>query len=311
VGYVTMGRLTVGENLGSQMANFAALYAITRKTGHHIVFFEDWFPSAHVDKNDKLHKKVTARIRGWVKKFKRRAEVSKPPVIGLKIHMPFADLPIIVTSRSALDESESVLEPFVLDQSVIVDSRVFSLDPNLNYNIDGGFHSYRNWYFMREEIVELFKFRESIMNDAMNFITGLRADGSELVSVHVRRGDYLDSSIHLNLPVSYYDKAFSFFKEDEYKFVMFSDDIEWCKKNFTGKKNIIFSDNTSPYVDMCSMSLCDHNIIANSAFSFWGAILNKNVNKKVVCPTKFLKDDDVIKYLNYNWYPDNWLALNI
>lgn len=293
------------------MSNFAALYAITRKTGHQIVFFEDWVPSVQAAKRKKLHKRVAARIRGWVKKHKRRDEISKTPAIGLKLNIPFVDLPIIVKSKNALAESESLLEQFVLDQSVIVDTRVFSLNPNLNYNIEGAFHSYRNWYYMREEIVNILKFKEEIKNEAIEFITGLRSDGSELVSVHIRRGDYLNSTLHLNLPLSYYDNAFSFFTEYKYKFVVFSDDIEWCKTAFTGKKNIIYSDNKSPYSDMCSMSLCDHNIIANSSFSFWGAMLNKNPNKKVICPARFLNSDDAIKYINYNWYPDSWLAQNI
>jgi len=311
LGYLTIGRLTEGENFGSQMCNFAALYAITRKTGHQIVFFEDGVPSAQADKYNKHHNKMAARVRGWVKKLKGEKKVSKPTAIGLKLHIPFVDLPIIVKSRSTLTENESSLEPFVLDQSVIVDSRIFSLDPNINYNIEGGFHSYRNWYYMREEIVDIFKFKEEIKNEATKFITDVRADGSELVSVHIRRGDYLKSSIHLNLSLSYYDSAFSLFSEDKYKFVVFSDDIEWCKTAFSCRKNIIYSENKSPYSDMCSMSLCDHNIIANSSFSFWGAMLNKNLNKRVVCPAKVLNSDDSIKYINYNWYPDNWFALDL
>ena len=63
-------------------------------------------------------------------------------------------------------------------------------------------------------------------------------------------------------------------------------------------------------IDMYVMSLCDNNIIANSSFSFWGAFLNKNKEKKVICPHDFIGQQctDYV-YMNGNWYPDNWIAL--
>jgi hypothetical protein len=61
---------------------------------------------------------------------------------------------------------------------------------------------------------------------------------------------------------------------------------------------------------MCAMSLCDHNIVANSAFSVWGALLNRNPAKRVVCPSRFLKRDNIIPYLNHAWFPDDWIPLD-
>ena len=66
------------------------------------------------------------------------------------------------------------------------------------------------------------------------------------------------------------------------KFVILTDDLEWCREHFEGDE-FIFSENNH-FTDMAIMSLCDHNIIANSSFSWWGAWLNKNENKIVYAP---------------------------
>ena len=69
---------------------------------------------------------------------------------------------------------------------------------------------------------------------------------------------------------------------------MFSDDIDWCKENFK-QSNITFIENETDYIDLFIMSLCNNNIIANSTFSWWGAWLNSNENKKVVCPSSWFE----------------------
>jgi hypothetical protein len=87
--------------------------------------------------------------------------------------------------------------------------------------------------------------------------------------------------------------------------VIFSDDVEWCKTEFNDP-NYIISNLENPYTEMCAMSLCDHNIIANSSFSWWGAWLNQNPNTIVVAPRKWFvagpqNTDDLI--------PDTWIRI--
>lgn len=117
-------------------------------------------------------------------------------------------------------------------------------------------------------------------------------DNPQYVSVHVRRGDYLQNpEIYGNLAESnYYKRAMEYIntKVDDPVYVYFSDDIQWVKERFDTDSGIFVEasmfDNYCMWYDMCLMSCCAHNIIANSSFSWWGAWLNQNVDKIVISP---------------------------
>jgi hypothetical protein len=116
----------------------------------------------------------------------------------------------------------------------------------------------------------------------------------ETVSIHIRRGDYLQlSDYHYNLPENYYGDAivrtFQTLKPNatikDPKYLIFSDDIEWCKNHNSGSM-INFIEGNEDIIDLFLMSKCKHNIIANSSFSWWASYLNNNPDKIVVAPTK-------------------------
>lgn len=113
------------------------------------------------------------------------------------------------------------------------------------------------------------------------------------VSVHVRRGDYLkESQYQVTGGFAYYEKAMALVKRShpDAHFFVFSDDIAWVKGQ-TSETSVTFVDWNSgadSFKDILLMSLCKHNIIANSTFSWWGAYLNANPGKMVVCPDEWL-----------------------
>ena len=74
--------------------------------------------------------------------------------------------------------------------------------------------------------------------------------------------------------------------DGDYIFAVFSDDIEWCRSNFHGDK-FVFVEDQKDYEDLYYMSLCKHNIICNSTFSWWSAWLNNNADKKIISPKKW------------------------
>jgi|SaaInlV_110m_DNA_1040235.scaffolds.fasta_scaffold09377_2 hypothetical protein len=131
-------------------------------------------------------------------------------------------------------------------------------------------------------------------------------------SIHIRRGDYITNpGAVMNMArinSNYYKKAKTYIEKNvkNVKFVYFSDDINWVRNEFhIANSDIVvdWNNESDSYVDMQLMSLCQHNIIANSSFSWWGAWLNKNTEKVVVAPKKWFNNVS----LNSQIIPSNWI----
>lgn len=109
---------------------------------------------------------------------------------------------------------------------------------------------------------------------------------STIVSIHVRRNDYMKlKDYHPACTLEYYKKAISNFGDVNY--MIFSDDIGWCKNNFSFLSKACYVENLTAVESLLLMSRCHHNIIANSSFSWWGAWLNKNKEKEIIAPNNW------------------------
>lgn len=134
------------------------------------------------------------------------------------------------------------------------------------------------------------------------------------VSIHVRRGDYLtkkNRSIYNTCNLKYYQDAINILNKryEDLHYFIFTDDIKWVMKNFKSDFTIIGNNDKEPIIDLYLMSKCDHNIIANSTFSWWGAFLNKNLNKTVISPTKWYLDEKINKITTDKLLPKNWIKI--
>lgn len=154
--------------------------------------------------------------------------------------------------------------------------------PNDNFFVSGFFQSEKYFVKYREDILKLFEVDDSIYNmlsEKYPFINNFKC-----TSIHIRRGDYVHfSSFHPPQSMDYYNNAIEILNPYTDKFIIFSDDIEWCKNNFIGDE-FIFIENEKDYFEMILMTMCKNHIIANSSFSWWGAWLNNYPDKKVVGP---------------------------
>jgi len=130
-----------------------------------------------------------------------------------------------------------------------------------------------------------------------------------ICSIHIRRGDYLKySDIHPPQDLVYFNNAMKEIGEVD-KYLIFSDDIKWCKENFIGDK-FVFIQNEKDYIELFLQSKCTHNIISNSSFSWWGAYLNKNENKKVIGPIKWFGNNiDHSRYNDKDIIPESWIKI--
>lgn len=130
------------------------------------------------------------------------------------------------------------------------------------------------------------------------------------VSLHVRRGDYLALGAHGVCDQAYYEAALAALTDGlkSPTVYVFSDDPQWAKDNLPLPFEKIVVDFNGPdtdYEDLRLMSLCQHNVIANSSFSWWGAWLNSNPDKRVAGPAKWFNDP---KLNNPDILPSRWIT---
>lgn len=157
-----------------------------------------------------------------------------------------------------------------------------------NVLLNGYFQSELYFKEYSDDIKKIFGMR-SLIFDYITYDVAMNCYKIDLscdktCSIHVRRGDYLKfPSNHPQQGMDYYMRAVKKIGFDS-KFLIFSDDIQWCKENFPEMDNFVFIEGLSDYEDLYLMSLCKHNIICNSSFSWWAAWLNNNPNKQVIMP---------------------------
>lgn len=276
---ITYSKIGHFGRLGNQMFQFAGTYGIAKKLGYNVSF-----PIENIDE---------IKIEHFLDGVNRECIFDIPKVFKL--------------NNKILKPKEEILSQV---QYTIPEPHFHYSEEYLNIpdgcDLQGYFQSEKYFKHVEEEIRELFIFKDEIKETANKLFPTFE---NETVSIHLRRGDYINQQqFHPVCPPEYYVNALQNFTNKNYHFIIFSDDIEYCKELFEDQENIHYINNKDPYIDMCLMSMCDHNIIANSSFSWWGAYLNKNENKQVIAPKQWFgpfyqntKTDDL--------YCNNWIKI--
>ena len=163
----------------------------------------------------------------------------------------------------------------------------------------GYFQSAKYFEHNKEQIIELFTEYKKDIQKKLNKKFPIK---KKSISIHLRRGDYLKlQHAHVVQTEEYYKQALEKLAtkleyksvndmNKDYTVVVFSDDIKWCQnkcKLFKTLNDVYYMARNSPIEDMYLMSQCNHNIIANSTFSWWGTYLNTNEGKQVVAPSRW------------------------
>lgn len=188
-----------------------------------------------------------------------------------------------------------------------------------NVNLHDYFQTEKYFKNVEDIIRRDFEFKNDIKEPCLEITEQYK----DFIFLHVRRGDYLNQpQYHPVCSLEYYQKALAEFPDDVPVFV-FSDDLDWCRENFTDDRFLIPDENPLynhlsdtndgrvrspiPYYDLCMMSMSSGGIIANSSMSWWGAWL-QNGRGKVIAPKTWFGS----AYANYNMsdlIPEGWTQL--
>lgn len=181
-----------------------------------------------------------------------------------------------------------------------------------------------------------FEFIPEVYDYANNYITKLRSSidkDTEIVSIHMRRGDTTDGTNPTlsnyygpngsfsvdSVFGSYFYQAKELFNKKKVVYLVFTggsrlsndnnSDVDWCKKNLNlMHDNVFYSENNSSIQDFAIMSMCDHNIICHeTTFSWWASFLNNNKNKMVVAPKKWFFSQEHRNVEDF--YPNNYIIV--
>jgi hypothetical protein len=283
--------------LGNQMFQFAAGYALAKKHGVPLRLDTEDFANYRLHqgfeldrvfelKADIANEADFSRVLGW----------RKPDVIRRMLSRP---------RLSFLSAGRFIVEPHFDYWSGIesVGSECY---------LTGYWQTEKYFQSVAQEISKSFCFREPLRDRNIEWEQMIR--GSTSVSLHVRRGDYVSNattnSAHGTCGLDYYRSAIEKIvsQVDSPRFFVFSDDIPWVVDNLKIAQPVHYISNNVgkySYIDMQLMTLCRHNIIANSSFSWWGAWLNDGCDKIVVAPKAWFSGKSSPKDL----YPDTWQVL--
>lgn len=190
------------------------------------------------------------------------------------------------------------------NESYTFDKKVLGMD---GYYLEGYWQSEKYFSDIREKILEAYRFPEFSTSEQKAYAEQIQ--NSLSVSVHIRRGDYLNYSYLQNICTpAYYNWAMRYFREkypERAQFYIFTNDVPWAKEHFRERDCHFVTGNSGAdsFRDMQLMSLCRHNIIANSSFSWWGAWLNQNPEKIVIAPEKWINSgtDEQVDVIPESW----------
>lgn len=285
--YLKMVQVSLYGGLGNQLFQYATAKNLARLNNADLYLCLDWF-----NQNFKNTTKRIFDLEYFNIKYKRTRSL-RPRVLS-KIWKPY-----YIGEKS----------PFSYNQELL-NLRHRNIWLSGNWSFFSYFDNIKDQ--LREEIQP-----KSINNENRLFLDEIVNTNS--VSMHIRRGDYSSNNLFCILDQAYYLEAISKVRErvDNPIFYIFSDDIDFVKKSFQGENFRIVDINqgADSYMDLYLMSKCQHNIVANSTFSWWAAYLNANVSKMIIAPKKWYQEDNTYYIENKDivsegkFYPQEWIIL--
>lgn len=295
-----MIKVALNGGLGNQLFQYAAGKALALK--HNVPLSLDLIPL-----NSKLKWKGLATYRKYeLDIFSIEAEINHPSFTNKYLY-PLAKANYFITRLT-----NQFMFNYVKEKSFEFDATLLQ-QPDNTY-LDGHFQSEKYFKSVESVLRKELMFKRQLSGQNEQWADKIQQTNS--VSLHIRRGDYLLNAKNLNkhglTSIEYYQRAIEFMlaKIEHPVFFIFTDDINWVKESFKMDSPFYVVDNNrtsdTSYLDMHLMSLCKHNIICNSTFSWWGAWLNPDPQKVVIAPEQWFADTSIN---STDIYPSEWIKL--
>jgi len=272
--------------LGNQLFQYATGKAISLRLKRPLHVDVDWFRQGHEGVTPRNLLLPYLNLKYEIDKV---SSVFKPPKRWQRIAQR-----ILPTNTYVLND-----RPYRFNVSV----NQFNPFRNQSVYLMGYWQSYRYFESIRNELLEEIKPAKPLSSNYQAYLEDIHNASSAMV--HIRRGDYIHlpaaAKIHGFLGLEYYKKGMDLLLEADAKtkFFVFSDDIDWAKKNLPHQDQICFiesiEEESAPVQELFLMSQCQKHLIANSSLSWWGAWLSTSSSSHTVAPKKWTND------LNRNW----------
>lgn len=300
-----MVAISLVGGLGNQLCIYAYGLYLKQRYNYDVVLDSSWFDKYGFDCDNKEKRELS------LNKFNIQLPIlSLSNIDKIKI-MPFSGMLKYVVNAIAYRTFYRGLHLLHNRYMPIEDLRFVYDEKMLHVSdrsyISGHFASYR--YFMD---IDMSLSLVHDLDDKNTNMLHLIQSKKNSVAIHIRRGDYMNLHGFAKLGKTYYDSAIDIISNrlgDCYYFI-FSNDIEFIKNNFIKSLNrkiqytIVDINDNNPAFELYLMSSCNHQIIANSTFSFWAALMNPNINKIVVSPDRFAYDR------NKDEFPREWIIVD-
>lgn len=181
-----------------------------------------------------------------------------------------------------------------------------------NVDIDGYLQSEKYFSNVTDEIKNALAFKFDFKQQVREKFKQNDVFEKCTIAISIRRGDYVNNPNYVLMPITYYILALfeNFSNWRDCNLVIFSDDIPYCRRHFDCLPNAYFSENNSDIEDICLMSQCDHFILSNSTFSWWGAYLGEKFHSKIIRPN-YLFAGRLLELNDWSdFYPERWTTFD-
>jgi hypothetical protein len=280
--------------LGNQMFQYAAGLALSAETGAPLAIATDMFENYALHHGFELE-----RVFG--------VQVPRADALVLRDLVGWRASPQIRRALARVAALDPVCgRHFLPERPETTAERFFSASADTY--LHGYWQSERFFGRHADRIRAKFSFAELPDAENADLLTQIAARRS--ASVHVRRGDYLTSknaAIYNQCSPSYFVSSMDLLQDrvGPLKFYVFSDDPPWAEEFFNGKgydcRIVAHNKGAASFNDMRLMSACDHHVIANSSFSWWGAWLNPKANKVVIAPREWMAGTSSSSVVPADW----------